>query len=63
MDLDNHKPLYGQLGGTPGGGDSETLKNTLSEYKYLKDIYCKLYFKDPKFNIIKTIKYLDEKEK
>ena len=37
--------------------------NTLSEYKYIKDIYNKLYFKDSKFNILKIIKYLDEKKK
>lgn len=37
--------------------------NTLSEYNYIKDIYDNLYYKDPKFNIVKTIKYLDEKKK
>lgn len=37
--------------------------NTLSEYKYIKNIYDNLYFKDPKFNIVKTIKFLDEKIK
>jgi spore coat polysaccharide biosynthesis protein SpsF len=37
--------------------------NTMREYKYIKNIYDNLYFKDPKFNIIKTIKFLDEKIK
>jgi spore coat polysaccharide biosynthesis protein SpsF len=37
--------------------------NTMSEYKYMKNIYDNLYFKDPKFNIMQTIKFLDEKIK
>lgn len=37
--------------------------NTLSQYNYVKSIYNNLYFKDPKFNILKIIKYLDEKNK
>lgn len=37
--------------------------NTLDEYKYIKRIYNNLYFKDKKFNILKTIKFLNENKK
>jgi spore coat polysaccharide biosynthesis protein SpsF len=37
--------------------------NTLAEYKYIKRIYDNLYFKDKEFNILKTIKFLNENKK
>ncbi len=37
--------------------------NTFQEYMYIKNIYENLYYSDKKFNILKTIKFLDKNEK
>tara|TARA_B100000941_G_C28378890_1_gene486228 strand:- start:157 stop:879 length:723 start_codon:yes stop_codon:yes gene_type:complete len=37
--------------------------NTLNEYNYMANIYKNLYHKDAKFNISKTIDFLDKNEK
>ena len=35
--------------------------NTISDYKFIKDIYNNLYFNNPKFNIKDIINFLDKK--